>query len=728
MKDKKKELKEKNAKEVEKAKPLRDQEQPEDDEPEEDPAQAEGDKQLMKRLGIDPKKAAEEPIEDEEEEPDYIEQEPEPTSLDAKEEPEADYGAFNEDEGKEWDPNYGRKGIIDEEVIGEAKNTYEKYKQNLEKFKKRIVENEKWWQFKQWEVIGDTQGKENDPKPESAWMFNSLANKHADAMDNYPMPNLLPREESDKGSALSLSKIVPCILDNCDFQQIYSDAWWYKLKQGFCVYATYWDNTRDNGAGDIAVKQIDVLNLLWEPGIKYIQDSPNIFLIDAVDNDILVGMYPDLEGVLSNSAGAEIVKYDTERDDSASNRTVVYDWYYKQTVNGRTIVHYCKFIDGHVLFASENCEEYLESGYYISGEYPFVVDNLFPVESEMLGFGYIDVMKSPQMVINKMDQIVAKNAALVGKPRWAINKNSGVNPEQVADYSQDFFEVNGRIEEGNIKQFQTTPLPSLVMNYLEMKKEELKETSGNRDFSQGSTAAGVTAASAIAALQEAGSKLSRDMIGGSYRAYVRLVKQIIELIRQFYDEPRCFRIDGEGGSYEFISFENSLLKETTIDDVTGQPEIVKKPIFDVKISAAKKNAFNRASQNETVKELYGMGVFNPNNYVQAGMLLDAMDFEGVEELRRKVGENGNLNEKLNQLAGIAMQMAGMLDQTVGAGEFTSQVQQALGMEVAPQLNAAAYEARRGIDRPVNTRAANIRDRASNQASVGEGHDISKTDE
>ena len=727
MKDKKKELKEKNAKEIKKAKPLREQIDDEEDDEEEDPVQAEGDAQLMKRLGIDPKKAEaeEEPIEEEEGQ-DYIEQEPEPTALDA-EEPNEEYGAFNEDEGEEWDPNYGRTGVIDEEAIGEAKNIYEKYKQNLEKFKKRIVENEKWWQFKQWEVIGDVPGKENDPKPESGWMFNSLANKHADAMDNYPMPNLLPREESDKGSALSLSKIVPCILDNCDFQQIYSDAWWYKLKQGFCVYATYWDNTRDNGAGDIAVKQIDVLNLLWEPGIKYIQDSPNIFLIDAVDNDVLEGMYPDLEGVLSNTAGAEIVKYDTERDDSASNRTVVYDWYYKQTVNGRTIVHYCKFIDGHVLFASENCEEYLESGYYISGEYPFVVDNLFPVESEMLGFGYIDVMKSPQMMINKMDQSVAKNAALVGKPRWAVNKNAGVDPEQIADYSQDYFELNGKISEENIKQYQAAPLPAFVMNYLEMKKDELKETSGNRDFSQGSTAAGVTAASAIAALQEAGSKLSRDMINGAYRAYVRLVKQIVELIRQFYDEPRCFRIDGEGGSYEFISFENSMLKETTLNDITGQPEIVKKPVFDIKISAAKKNAFNRASQNETVKELYGMGVFNPNNYVQAGMLLDAMDFEGVEELRRKVGENGNLNEKLNQLAGIAMQMAGMLDQTIGAGEFTSQVQQALGMEVAPQLNAAAYEARRGIDRPVNTRAANIRERAANQASVGEGHDNGNPD-
>ena len=100
MKDKKKELKEQNAKEIEKARPSRDQEQPEDDEPEEDPAQAEGDKQLMKRLGIDLKKAAEEPIEDEEEEPDYIEQEPEPTSLDAKEEPEAEYGPLTKTKAK----------------------------------------------------------------------------------------------------------------------------------------------------------------------------------------------------------------------------------------------------------------------------------------------------------------------------------------------------------------------------------------------------------------------------------------------------------------------------------------------------------------------------------------------------------------------------------------------------------------------------------------------------
>jgi len=78
--------------------------------------------------------------------------------------------------------------------------------------------------------------------------------------------------------------------------------------------------------------------------------------------------------------------------------------------------------------------------------------------------------------------------------------------------------------------------------------EELKETRGNRDFSQGGTTSGVTATSAIAALQEAGSKLSRDMIKGSYHAFTQIACLVIRLIRQFYDEPRAFRILGEQGA------------------------------------------------------------------------------------------------------------------------------------------------------------------------------------
>ena len=63
----------------------------------------------------------------------------------------------------------------------------------------------------------------------------------------------------------------------------------------------------------------------------------------------------------------------------------------------------------------------------------------------------------------------------------------------------------------------------------------------------------MTAASAIAAMQEAGSKLSRDGNKAAYRAFREVVELVVELIRQFYDLPRQFRILGENGREDFVS-------------------------------------------------------------------------------------------------------------------------------------------------------------------------------
>ena len=119
-------------------------------------------------------------------------------------------------------------------------------------------------------------------QPTSAWLFNCIANKHADAMDNYPEPAILPREESDKQEAEALTSILPLILEQNEFEETYSDAWWYKLKSGTAVYGIFWNPKKLNGLGDIEIKPIDLLNLFWEPGIKNIQDSRNLFNIAKI--------------------------------------------------------------------------------------------------------------------------------------------------------------------------------------------------------------------------------------------------------------------------------------------------------------------------------------------------------------------------------------------------------------------------------------------------------------
>ena len=573
----------------------------------------------------------------------------------------------------------GRVGKIGKEQVQKAQEILRKYKDAKAALESRIVENERWYKVRHWEVVGAHQsGHKNDPRPTSAWLFNSLANKHADFMDNYPDPNVLPREEGDKQNAKQLSEIMPVILERNEFEQTYNDAAWYKLKQGTCCYGVFWNNKLENGLGDIDIKQIDLLNIFWEAGIKDIQKSRNVFTVELVDKDLLEGQYPFLEGKLASTA-LDVKEYIHDENIDNSEKCAVVDWYYKLWDGSREVLHYCKFVGDEVLYASENDPNYAERGFYDHAMYPFVFDTLFTIEDSPCGFGYVDIMKDPQMYIDKLNQIIIKNAFMAGKKRWFVKQTSAINLEQFADWDKDFVEVAGALDEASIREFSVNPLPNFIVDHLQMKIDELKETSGNRDFSQGGTTSGVTAASAIAALQEAGSKLSRDMIKTSYRAFQQINYIVLELIRQFYDEIRSFRIIGEGGADEFIQFDNrSIREQQIIDPMTGEIDF-RRPVFDIKITSQKQSPFNKIAQNELAKELYSMGVFNPQMTDQALLMLEMMDFEQKDLVIQKVQQNGTLMQTVQNLTAVAIKLAAIVDQQNGT-QTSAEVAQILGVQ------------------------------------------------
>lgn len=410
---------------------------------------------------------------------------------------------------------------------------------------------------------------------------------------------------------------------------------------------------------------------------------------------------------------------------------MVYDWYYKKlNEEGRTVLHYCKFIEGEVIYASENDTEYKDAGFYDHGLYPFVFDTLFPVEGSVVGFGYIDVMKSPQIYIDKLDQIVLKNAAMIGKPRFFASDSTNVNLEEFADWSKDFVKVEGMIDETRLRQIQVNSLPAYIYNHMQMKIDELKETSGNRDFSQGSTQSGVTAASAIAALQEAGSKLSRDMIKTSYRAHRQINQLVFELLRQFYTEERYFRIDGPNGGYEFMPFDNSGIKyEKRQDPLTGEL-VTRRPVFDIKVQSQKQSPFSREAQNERAKELYGLGVFNPQMAIPALAMLEMMDFEGIDNIKQVVKQNDIVRQMTEQLCQLSLAMAQTVDNlnmaqgNMGVGSMYMQVAQLVQGITGQQLQTTAPDANgpdeekkdaQGLPQTDNTQATKARVRVASAA-------------
>ena len=534
---------------------------------------------------------------------------------------------------------------VEQEQVQAAWQLLNRYRQGKANLEKRIIENEQWYKLRHW---GCMESRRTSPvEPVSGWLFNAIANKHADAMDHIPAPAILPREEADQGEAELLSQVIPVVLEQNDFEQVYDSVWDYKLKSGTGVYGVFWDKEKLGGLGDVSIRKVDVLNLFWESGITDIQQSRNLFYVQLVDNDLLEQQYPWVQGQLGNS-GMDVSRYIYDDTVDTCGKSPVVDWYYKKRQEGRTVLHYCKFVGDTVLFATENDEYFRDRGWYDHGLYPFVFDPLFSVEGTPCGFGYIDVGKSAQEYIDRGNQAILQNLLANARPRHFIRTDGEVNEAEYADLTKDFIHVQGNLGQDSILPVQSRPLNDIYVTVINNKINELKEVTGNRDISTGGTASGVTAASAIAAMQEAGSKLSRDNIKASYRAFRHVVLMTVELIRQFYDVPRCFRILGSDGVTRFLQYGNGGLTPRHQGVDFGADMGYRLPLFDVQVNAQKQSPYSRLSQNEMALQFFGAGFFDPARAQQALLCLDMMDFDRKQFVMEKVAMQAQ------QLQSVAM--------------------------------------------------------------------------
>lgn len=556
--------------------------------------------------------------------------------------------------------------IIGREQARAALATLKKYKAGKAALEARVIEDEKWYRLQHQQILRSRAKGDTRPTPTSAWLFNTITNKHADAMDSYPEPNVFPREQSDEQDAKNLAAVLPVVLEQADFEQVYSDNWWEKLKHGTAIYSPVWDNELQNGMGDVSVRAVDMLNLFWEPGISDIQKSANVFRCELVRNEDLEARYPQLSGKLGGQS-ITLAEYDHDDSIDTTDMSVMVEWYYKRKVGTKTVLHYVQMVNDEVLFATENRPEYRERGWYDHGQYPFVFDILFPMKGSPAGFGFVAVCKDPQLYIDKLSGNILDNTGLATNPRYFAQDNNAVNMEDLLDNSKRIIPVAGNLDDLHLRKMDIAPVDGNSITVLQLKIDEMKETSGNRDVSSGSSSGGVTAASAIAALQEAGNKGSRDMISGAYRAYRRLDYMVLELMLQFYTEARYFRITAPNGAAEFITLASNQMgvQVSGIDRETGKP-LYRRPIFDIKITAQKRSAISREVENQRASELYQMGFFDPNRAQEAMIALDMMEFEGKDKVMEKVRQGQTLMNVLQQMSMQMQQMAALLQTATGA--------------------------------------------------------------
>lgn len=563
---------------------------------------------------------------------------------------------------------------IGAEQLKELTSVLKEYHSGKSLTEQRIVASENWWKLRNTTEEQKTTniGKDGGFKSVSGWLHNVIVSKHADAMEAYPEPNILPREVGDRGEARKLSAIVPCVLEQNKFESSYDDAMWQKMKTGTGVYKIVWDKNKLNGLGDISIECANLLNLYWEPGKTDIQKSRYFFHTELYDKDLLEQRYPDqLKDKLKGDTFVS-TKFLYDDNVSSENKVTVIDVYYHKYINGKNTLQYIKYVNDVVLYATENDTQPIideatgvvikppmaMTGLYDHGKYPYVFDPLFPVEGSPCGYGYVDICRNPQTEIDLIKTSFVKNAQVGAIPRYFRKKGSGgVNVAQFLDLSNAIIDVEGSIDENSLRPVDHTSLDGNYINMLDRTIQELRETSGNTETSTGNISSGVTAASAIAALQEASGKGSRDSTQGAYRAFSEVVEIVIELIRQFYDMPRQFRVLGQYGAEEYISYTNQGIKMQGQGNDFGQDMGYRLSIFDIKVSAQKKNAYTKVTQNELSLQFFDKGFFNPQMAEQALICLELMDFDGKDAVMQKVAKNATMFKKLLQYMQMAMEFA-----------------------------------------------------------------------
>ena len=566
--------------------------------------------------------------------------------------------------------------------------TLEEYKAGKVQTEQRILASENWWKLRNSiEEQKDSKAAGDDGfKAVSGWLHNVIVSKHADAMKAYPEPNILPREQGDKGEASMLSSIIPCVLEQNNFEATYSDAMWQKLKTGTGCYKVVWDKSKLNGLGDIHVEKVNLLNVYWEPGVTDIQKSRYFFSTELWDKDVLEERYPKLKGSLNGQSFLS-TKFLYDDHVNTENKHTVIEVYYHKYIKGKNTLQYCRYVGDQVIYATENetqrptksvidqmtgqpmidpmsgmpltTEEpsMAERGLYDHGKYPYFFDALYPIEGSPCGYGYVDLCRNPQTEIDLLKTAMVKNAMVGAVPRYFSRVDGNVNEKEFLDTTKPIVHVNGNVDEATLRRIEHNGLDGMYVSLLDRSIDELRETSGNTEAATGSTPGSVTAASGIAALQEAAGKTSSDSTQASYRVYSDMVDMCIELIRQFYDMPRKFRILGQYGMERYVTYTNQGIQPQHQGNDYGQDMGYRLPVFDVKVSAQKKNVYTKVAQNELALQFFQLGFFNPQMVTQSLMCLEMMDFDDKDIVMQKIAQMGTMQQKLLQYMQLAMQLA-----------------------------------------------------------------------
>ena len=460
----------------------------------------------------------------------------------------------------------------------------------------------------------------NEPRPTTPILQSTIENISADLMEQVPEAVIRPESAADNDIARVVEAVIARNHDAASYAEEYRKLVHDLLVSGYCVQEVGYDSAQNGGLGGAFIRQVDVRNILFDPLCCDIRDSRAVFKLSLRSREWIEAHYPDKASLIAGdiTAAADAPEDDVLRADRTESLLVLEYWWREYDAKTDSYAVHMAILCGGVVLEDSRTQK--PEGYFAHGEYPFVLTPLYPRKGSALGFGIVDLFGAQQKLSDKLDQIVLKNALMASKNKLLLTDASGFDEADLRDWSK---EVHVGESLSGITWFSTPPLPQYLLSYIRAIREDIKEESGANDSSRGVAQRGVTAASAIEALQEASTKRARMATYQLHEAFRKAVRLEIETEREFnfYLRPVTITI---GGEEREVLFDSEQMNRTAPGDVRIPIE------FAISIKAVRQNRFAAGAQNELMMRLLGMGA------IPIEQAVELMVFEGKEQVLKSL--------------------------------------------------------------------------------------------
>jgi hypothetical protein len=489
--------------------------------------------------------------------------------------------------------------------------------------------------------------------PQLNTLNSTIDNLVADFMDNLPEAVMLPENPEQQPLADQMTDVVAWILHHAGFKEYWARAIEDATTTGTAVLEAFYDDSMDVAGrrGGIGIQSWRPEAWLPDPLYENPQEGRAIFKVCTHPLSYFYQHYPEKAHFIAADA-SEVLGYmqiDRLNDVYSYNDPsvcLIEAWYRRyDPKTKRFAVHMAK-VAGRVLLYDSREDN--PNGVYRHGMYPFVVLRFRERRGNPYGTGMCYEYADTQRMINSYVRYIDENARASSKPKLLVAKDAGISASDLADYDKQVL-LAERVDKEFANWFQAAPLNSLIPTMVARLQDMMKQDSGQNQFSRGEGGLGVTAASAIAALQEAGGKIVRMHTSNFMEAFREMCQQVISLAGEFMDEPMVLMIHGQDGGMppKQIAFDGRTL--------TNPNDPYLRPAMYVRVEVQKTNPNQIQAKNQLLLQI--AQIAQATSPIPPAMLVRALSMTGKEDIVKLLEDTDQQKQILMQLQQAVEQLA-----------------------------------------------------------------------